>query len=58
MRSLIAVLMNRMHYYTDEWNAQIVIALWKAYWIRKAVANPGTTNIAFVCSVQDSGKQV
>lgn len=41
------------HYYTDERNAQIVIALLKAHGIRKVVANPGTTNIAFVGSVQN-----
>jgi 2-succinyl-5-enolpyruvyl-6-hydroxy-3-cyclohexene-1-carboxylate synthase len=41
------------HYYTDEKNAQIVIALLKAHGIRKVIANPGTTNIAFVGSVQN-----
>jgi len=47
------------HYYTDEKNAQIVIALLKAHGIRKVIANPGTTNIAFVGSVQnDSWFQV
>lgn len=39
--------------YTDEKNAQIVIALLKAHGIRKVIANPGTTNIAFVGSVQN-----
>lgn len=39
-------------YYTDEKNAQIVIALLKAHGIRKIVANPGTTNMALVGSVQ------
>ena len=43
----------RKHYYTDERNAQIVIALLKAHGIRKVIANPGTTNIAFVGSVQN-----
>ncbi len=43
----------RKHYYTDEKNAQIVIALLKAHGIRKVIANPGTTNIAFVGSVQN-----
>ena len=43
----------KMHCYTDEKNAQIVIALLKAHGIRKVVANPGTTNIAFVGSVQN-----
>ena len=41
------------HYYTDEKNAQIVIALLKANGIRKVIANPGTTNISFVGSVQN-----
>ena len=45
--------MEKKHYYTDERNAQIVIALLKAHGIRKVVANPGTTNIAFVGSVQN-----
>ncbi len=40
-------------YYTDERNAQIVVALLKAHGIRKVIANPGTTNIAFVGSVQN-----
>ncbi len=39
--------------YTDEINSQIVIALLKAHGIRKVVANPGTTNISFVGSVQN-----
>ena len=39
--------------YTDEMNAQIVIALLKAHGIRKVVANPGTTNISFVGTVQN-----
>ena len=45
--------MSGRHYYTDEKNAQIVIALLKAHGIRKVIANPGTTNIAFVGSVQN-----
>lgn len=45
--------MRGKHYYTDEKNAQIVIALLKAHGIRKVIANPGTTNIAFVGSVQN-----
>lgn len=40
------------HYYTCERNAQIVIALLKAHNIRKIIASPGATNIAFVASVQ------
>jgi 2-succinyl-5-enolpyruvyl-6-hydroxy-3-cyclohexene-1-carboxylate synthase len=39
--------------YSDEKNAQIVIALLKAHGIRKVIANPGTTNIAIVGSVQN-----
>jgi 2-succinyl-5-enolpyruvyl-6-hydroxy-3-cyclohexene-1-carboxylate synthase len=45
-------MMNK-HYYTDEKNAQIVVALLKAHGVRKVVANPGTTNISFVGSVQN-----
>ena len=37
-------------YYSAERNVQIVIALLKAYNIKKIVASPGTTNIPFVCS--------
>lgn len=39
--------------YTIEVNCQIVIALLKAHGIHKVVANPGTTNVAFVGSVQN-----
>jgi len=39
-------------HYTDEKQAQIVIALLKAHGIRRVVASPGTTNMAFVGSVQ------
>lgn len=39
-------------YYSAERNVQIVIALLKAYNIKKIVASPGTTNIPFVCSAQ------
>ena len=42
----------RKHYYTDEKNAQIVIALLKAHGIRKVILNPGTANIAFSGGVQ------
>ena len=38
--------------YTDERNAQIVIALLKAHGIRKVVVSPGTTNICLVASMQ------
>ena len=40
------------HYYTDEKNAQIVIALLKAHGIRDMVISPGATNDVFVLSVQ------
>jgi 2-succinyl-5-enolpyruvyl-6-hydroxy-3-cyclohexene-1-carboxylate synthase len=39
-------------FYTDERNAQMLIALMKAHGIKKIVASPGTTNISFVASVQ------
>ena len=38
--------------YSDEQNAQIVVALLKAHGIRKIIASPGSTNIAFVGSAQ------
>ena len=38
--------------YTTERNCQIVIALLKAHGIHRIIASPGTTNIAFVGSVQ------
>ena len=40
-------------YYTDERNAQIILALLKAYDIRKIVISPGSTNLAIVGSVQN-----
>ena len=40
------------YYYTNERNAQIVIALLKAHGIRKIIASPGTTNICLVSSMQ------
>ena len=40
------------HYYTDEKNAQIVIALLKAHGIRRVIASPGTTHMAFLGSIQ------
>ena len=42
-----------MFRYTDERNAQIVVALLKAKGIRYIVASPGSTNGAFVGSVQN-----
>ena len=40
------------HYYTDERNAQIVLALMKKHGIRRVIASPGTTNICLVASMQ------
>jgi len=40
-------------YYTDEKQAQVVIALLKAHGIKKVVASPGTTNMALVGSMQN-----
>lgn len=45
--------MEQKHYYTDERNAQIVIALLKAHGVRDIVISPGATNDCFVLSVQD-----
>lgn len=42
-----------MKRYTDEKQAQVVLALLKAHGIRYVVASPGTTNMAFVCSAQN-----
>ena len=39
-------------YYSDEKNAQIIVALLKAHGIRKVIASPGATNIAIVGSMQ------
>lgn len=39
--------------YTTEENCQIVIALLKKHGIRRVVASPGSTNVAFVGSVQN-----
>lgn len=38
-------------YYTDERNAQIVVALLKAHGVNKVVASPGTTNIPITGSI-------
>lgn len=40
------------HYYTNEKNAQIILAILKAYGIKTIVASPGTTNMAVVASMQ------
>ena len=44
--------MRQKHHYTDERNAQIVIALMKAHGVRDIVVSPGATNDCFVLSVQ------
>ncbi|PWR21540.1 thiamine pyrophosphate-binding protein [Zavarzinia compransoris] len=41
-----------MTHYTDEKQAQVVIALLKGHGIRHVIASPGTTNMAFVGSIQ------
>ena len=41
------------HYYTNERNHQILIALLKAHNIRLVVASPGTTNSVFIGSIQN-----
>lgn len=41
-----------MTYYTDEKQTQIVIALLKGHGVRQVIASPGTTNMAFVGSIQ------
>lgn len=38
-------------YYTNERGPQIIIALLKAYGIRKIIASPGTTNLSLVASL-------
>ncbi len=40
-------------YYTDEKQAQVLIALLKAHGIKRVIASPGTTNMAFVGSLQN-----
>lgn len=40
------------NFYTDEQNVLLIIALLKAHGICKVIASPGTTNMAFVGSVQ------
>ena len=45
--------MTQKHCYTDEKNAQIVIALLKAHGVKDIVISPGATNDCFVLSVQD-----
>ena len=40
-------------YYTDEKNAQVILALLKSHNIRKVIASPGTTNMALIVSMQN-----
>ena len=40
-------------YYTNEKQAQVIIALLKAHGIRKVIASPGATNVTFVGSLQN-----
>ncbi len=40
-------------HYTDEVNAQIVLALLKEHGIRKVIASPGGTNLVLVAGMQD-----
>lgn len=44
--------MKQTHYYTDERNVQIIIALLKAHGIKKVIASPGTTNVGFLGSIE------
>lgn len=39
--------------YTSEKHAQVVISLLKAHGIKRVIASPGTTNMAFVASIQN-----
>lgn len=41
------------HYYTNERNHQILVALLKAHNIKYVVASPGTTNSVFIGSIQN-----
>jgi 2-succinyl-5-enolpyruvyl-6-hydroxy-3-cyclohexene-1-carboxylate synthase len=41
------------NHYTDEVNAQIILANLKAHGIRKVVASPGATNVVMVTSMQN-----
>ncbi len=40
-------------YYSDEKNVQILLSVLKAHGIKKIIASPGTTNVAFVRSMQN-----
>ncbi len=50
--TILASIKTMTHHYSDEVNAQIVIALLKAHGIRKVVASPGATNVVIVASMQ------
>ena len=51
--------MEQKHYYTDERNAQIVIALLKAHGIKRVIASPGSTHMSFLGSAEyDSWFQI
>ena len=39
-------------YYTKERNTQMLLSLMKAHGVKKVIASPGTTNVAFVGSIQ------
>lgn len=45
--------MSQMRYYTDEKNLQIIMALLKAFNIRKIITSPGSTNHTLVASMQN-----
>ncbi len=40
-------------YYTDEKNAQVILAILKEHGIRKVIASPGTKNMSLVISMQN-----
>lgn len=44
--------MEQKHNYTDEKNAQILLALLKAHGLKKIIASPGSSNLSVVGSVQ------
>ena len=44
--------MEQNHYYTNEKNIQIIIALLKAHGIKKVIASPGNSNLGFLGSIE------
>ena len=40
------------HYYSNEVNVQILVALLKKHGIKKIIVSPGATNVCFVASIQ------